>query len=281
MSKLVEQMLMDMTLQNLSPKTIKAYSWHIRKFCGYYSKSPEELNEEDIRHYLYNLKTIEKCSSSNISQAYSAIKFMYRTILKMPMTLSKLKGPKREKKLPVVLSRSEVKRLLHSVENDKHQLILKTIYSGGMRVSEATHLCISDIDSSRMVIRINQGKGNQDRYTLLSKTLLEDLRRYWLTYKPRTWLFPAKRKVDSPIHESAVQKAFSLALKKSKIIKPATVHTLRHSFATHLLEQGVSILTIQHLLGHAHLHTTMIYLHIQKYQGMKIINPLDNLEVEL
>jgi integrase/recombinase XerD len=132
-----------------------------------------------------------------------------------------------------------------------------------------------------MVIRVKQGKGNQDRYTLLSKTLLEDLRRYWLKYKPRTWLFPSNTLKDKPIHQGTVQKVFSSTLKKAKIYKPATVHTLRHSFATHLLEQGVSILTIQHLLGHAHLHTTLIYLHIQKYQGMKIINPLDNLEVEL
>ena len=280
MSKLVERMLMDMTLQNLSPKTIKAYSWHTKKFCEYFSKSPEELGEDDIRHYLYHLKAVEKCSSSHMAQAFSAIKYLYRNLLKMPVPLSSLRGPKKERRLPVVLSRAEVKRLIDSVKNDKHQLILKTIYSGGLRISEALHLCISDIDSSRMVIRVKQGKGNKDRYTLLAKSLLEDLREYWLKEKPRTWLFPSTKLKDKPINQGTVQKVFSRTLKQAKIYKPATVHTLRHSFATHLLEQGANILTIQQLLGHKSIKTTMIYLHIQKNQGQKIINPLDNLEVE-
>ena len=280
MSKLVERMLMDMTLQNLSPKTIKAYSWHIKKFCEYFSKSAEELVEDDIRHYLYHLKAVEKCSSSHMAQAFSAIKYLYRNLLKMPVPLSSLRGPKKERRLPVVLSRAEVKRLIDSVSNDKHQLILKTIYSGGLRISEALCLRVSDIDSSRMVIRVDKGKGNKDRYTLLAKSLLDDLREYWLKDKPRTQLFPSNKLKDKPISQSTVQKAFSRAKKKAKIYKPATVHTLRHSFATHLLEQGVNILMIQQLLGHKSIKTTMIYLHIQKNQGMKIINPLDNLEVE-
>ena len=280
MSKLVERMLMDMTLQNLSPKTIKAYSWHIKKFCDYFSKSAEELGEDDIRHYLYHLKTVEKCSSSFMAQAFSAIKYMYRNLLEMPVPLSSLRGPKKERRLPVVLSRAEVKRLIDSVSNDKHQLILKTIYSGGLRISEALCLRVSDIDSSRMVIRVDKGKGNKDRYTLLAKSLLDDLREYWLKDKPRTQLFPSNKLKDKPISQSTVQKAFSRAKKKAKIYKPATVHTLRHSFATHLLEQCVNILIIQQLLGHKSIKTTMIYLHIQKNQGMKIINPLDNLEVE-
>ena len=280
MSKLVEKMLMDMTLQNLSPKTISAYSWHIKKFCEYFDKPAEELGEDDIRHYLYHLKAIEKCSSSHMGQAFSAIKYMYRNLLEMPVPLSTLRGPKREKRLPVVLSRAEVKRLLDSVKNDKHKLILEIIYSGGLRMSEATHLHVSDIDSSRMVIRVDQGKGNKDRYTLLSKTLVKDLRAYWLKYKPTTWLFPSSKLKDKPINQGTVQKVFSRTLKKAKIYKPATVHTLRHSFATHLLEQGVNILMIQQLLGHKSIKTTMIYLHIQKDQGKKIINPLDNLEVE-
>lgn len=213
MSSLLEQMLMDMELLNYSYKTIKTYKSHIKAFLNFFDKDPEELDEDDIRKYLYYCKTEKKHSPSNLSQGFSAIKFLYRATLKMPITLTKLRGPRRTFKLPVVLSQQEVIKILGVIENLKHKTILMTIYSAGLRVSEATHLKICDIDSQRMQIRVEQGKGKKDRYTLLSKVLLEQLRDYWCQYRPKTWLFPSTNPAK-PINVGTIQKVFKSAKKK-------------------------------------------------------------------
>ena len=276
MSQLVDRMKMDLALLSYSPKTIEAYSYHVDLFLKTLKKSAESINEDDIRRYLYRMKTEKQASQANLSQAFSAIKFLYRSTLEMPLKLSDVRTVRRGKKLPVVLSGKEIKQLLSSTENIKHKSILMTIYSAGLRLSEATHLKISNIDSQRMQIRIEQGKGKKDRYTLLSSVLLEELRKYWRHYRPESWLFPCRDK-DQPISESTVQRVFHQCKKKARIIKPASVHTLRHSFATHLLEMGADIFTLQHLLGHSHIQTTLIYLHLQRHSKRPIISPLDKL----
>jgi integrase/recombinase XerD len=213
MSTLVEQMQMDMEIMNYSQRTIRSYRAHIKAFLRYFDKSAEELEEDDIRKYLYYLKAEKQFSSSNISQAFSAIKFLYRAVLKMPVSLSKLRGPRRTYRLPVVLSYQEVRALLGAVKNFKHQTILMAIYSAGLRLSEAAQLRVSDIDSQRMQLRVTQSKGRKDRYTVLSKVLLEQLRRYYRQYRPEQWLFYGRDK-SMPISNGTIQRVFHDAKKK-------------------------------------------------------------------
>ena len=213
MSTLVEQMQMDMEIMNYSRRTIYTYQAHVKAFLRYFDKAAEELEEDDIRKYLYYLKTVKQYSNSNISQAFSAIKFLYRSVLKMPVSLTKLRGPRRTYRLPVVLSCQEVRTLLGAVNNLKHQTILMTIYSAGLRLSEAAQLHVSNIDSQRMQIRVAHGKGKKDRYTVLSKVLLEQLRRYYRQYRPEQWLFYGNDK-SMPISNSTIQRVFQDAKKK-------------------------------------------------------------------
>lgn len=275
MKSLLEKMQQDLVIQNYSPRTIELYKWHVKAFLNHKSKAAELISEDDIRDYLFFVKTNKHFGASNLAQAFSAIKFLFRETVKMPLSLSVLKGPRRGRPLPLVLSKEEVKQVLGSIHNDKHRMLLQLIYSAGLRLNEGTHLKVSDIDSQRMTIHVQGGKGNKDRYTILSKVALEDLRAYWRRYRPRTWLFPG-RHANQPLADTSIQKAFQQAKEKAGIRKEATVHTLRHSFATHLLEQGVNLFTIKELLGHKTIKTTLIYLHLQ-HPGNKIINPLDQL----
>ena len=215
MGELIEQMKMNMVLLSYSQKTIQAYGRHVKLFLETLGKPAESVTDDDICRYLYTMKTVKKASQSNLSQAFSAIKFLYRSTLNMPLKLSDVKTVRRGKKLPVVLSGAEVKRLFNSEDNLKHKTILMTIYSAGLRLSEATHLRVSDIDSGRMQIRVEQGKGKKDRYTILSSVLLKQLRDYWRHYRPEIWLFP-NRHEDCAISEGSVQKVFYRAKKKPK-----------------------------------------------------------------
>ncbi len=213
MSDLVEQMKMDMVLLSYSPKTIKSYTYHVDLFLKALQKPAEHVTEADIRSYLYTMKTVKQASQSNLSQAFSAIKFLYRSTLDMPLKLSEVKSVRRGRKLPLVLSGEELKRLFESASNIKHRTILMTLYGGGLRLSETTHLKVSDIDSRRMQIRVSQGKGKRDRYTILSTVLLEQLRMYWRHEHPDLWLFPSRSK-EQPISEATVQRVFHRAKKK-------------------------------------------------------------------
>ena len=275
MSDLLRKMKQDMVVRNYSPRTVESYMWHINAFVSHIEKTLDQATEDDVRSYLYHVKTVKQYSRSNMHQAFSAIKYLYRNTLKMPLTLKELRGPKRGRPLPQVLSFDEIRTLFDHVRNLKHRLLLMTIYSGGLRLNEATHLQVSDIDSKRMTIHVRHGKGGKDRYTLLSQALLEELRYYWRCYKPKSWLFPG-RSQDTPLTDSSIQKAFQQARERGGICKEATVHTLRHIFATHLLEQGVNLFTIKELLGHSSIQTTLIYLHLQKH-SRNIDNPLDQL----
>jgi integrase/recombinase XerD len=274
MGQLYDQMKMDLELKNFSPKTITCYLTCMVQFVRHYGRSPVQMGEEEIRTYLYYLMKEKKVSQSFINQAYSAIKFFYQTTLERPWNGMKIPRIKNRKKLPVVLSMQEVRSLLCSVDNLKHQAILTTIYSGGLRLGEATHLRVSDIDGERMTILVQQGKGNKDRYTLLGQRTLQLLRRYWKAYHPVEWLFPSKDPAQ-PLSGSSVQRVFKKALQRAGIKKKASVHTLRHSFATHLLESGTDLYYIQRLLGHTTASTTSIYLHITGRDLAKVISPID------
>jgi site-specific recombinase XerD len=270
-------MKMDLELKNFSPKTVSCYLACMVQFVRHYGRCPEEMGEEEIRNYLYFLMKKKKVSQSSINQAYSAMKFFYETTIGREWNGIKIPRLKNRKKLPVVLSKGEVHCLLNSLANVKHRAILATIYSGGLRVGEATRLKISDIDSKRMMIRVQAGKGNKDRYTLLGNRALIELRQYWMAYKPVEWLFPGSEPVN-PISIASVQRVFKQALNRAGIKKKATVHTLRHSFATHLLESGADLYYIQRLLGHTSASTTSVYLHITGKDLGRIKSPIDLLE---
>jgi site-specific recombinase XerD len=280
MGELKEKTKKDMELKNLSERTIKTYLGCITNFACHYGKSPDQLDAEAVRDFLYYLLKEKDSSQATISQHYSALKFFYQTTLGRDWDVLKIPRSRRVKKLPIVLSLEEVSDILSKIEGLKNRAILTTIYSGGLRLREALNLEISDIDSQRMMIRVRQGKGNKDRYTLLGNRALEILRLYWQSYRPKDLLFPSTSKKGKPIDPSGVQKAFRGALSKTTIRKQATVHTLRHSFATHLLEAGTEIPYIQNLLGHSDARTTSIYLHVARKKILKVVSPIDLIDKE-
>jgi len=276
MGKLREQMKMDLELKGYSPKTQTAYLGYMKNFVRYFGRSPAKMGEEEIREYLYHLITGKDLGDSSINSAYSALKFFYETTLCRDWNVAKIPRRKTEKRLPVVLDGSEIKQLLAVTANLKHRVILMTTYSAGLRVSETAHLKVSDVDSKRMQLLVAQGKGKKDRYALLSPVTLNLLRDYWRQYRPTIWLFPG-RLSNSPISTRTIQKVFENAKRKAGIKKPATVHTLRHSFATHLLEAGTDIYRVQKLMGHTTPKTTAIYIHLRRQDLLKVVSPLDSL----
>ena len=277
MGRLYDQMKMDMELKNLSLRTIQCYLGWMESFSIHFGKSPKLMGDNEIRDYLYYLLKERKVSQSAINQAYSALKFFYETTLEREWNTVKISRPKNRRRLPVVLSMEEVESLFIATSNIKHRAILMTIYSGGLRLGEASRLKISDIDSKRMMIRVRQAKGNKDRYTLLGKRTLEILRVYWGLYRPVDWLFPS-RVPEQPISRSSIQRTFKKSLHEAGVKKKASVHTLRHSFATHLLEAGTDLYYIQRLLGHSTANTTAIYLHITRRDLTNIKSPIDLLQ---
>jgi len=274
MGKLRDQMEMDMRLRRFSPKTIACYLGCMKGIAKHFRKSPAELGDEDIRDYLHYLMEEKKASQAVLVQTYSALKFFFEHTLQRRWNASRIPRSKQRKKLPGVLSKPEVESIFSATKNLKHRAILMTIYSAGLRIGEATRLKVSDIDSGRMMIRVNEGKGLKDRYTLLGERNLEMLRRYWKAYRPSDWLFPG-RDGSEPVSISAVQRVFKTSLLKAGIKKKASVHTLRHSFATHLLESGTDLYYIQRLLGHRSAGTTSVYLHITGKDIGKVKSPID------
>jgi integrase/recombinase XerD len=274
MGQLYDQMKMDLELKNFSPKTVTCYLTCMVNFVRHHGRSPVELGEEEIRNYLHYLIKDKQASQSSINQAYSAMKFFYEITLGRVWNAIRIPRSKIRKKLPLVLSMQEVHSLLASVGNLKHRAILTTIYSGGLRLGEATRLRVSDIDGERMTILVQQGKGNKDRYTLLGQRALEILRLYYKAYRPTEWLFPSKDPAQ-PLSGSSVQRVFKKALHRAGIKKKASVHTLRHCFATHLLESGTDLYHIQRLLGHSTAKTTSVYLHVTGRDLAKVKSPID------
>ena len=277
MGRLQEQMKRDMELRNFSPKTIRIYLGWMKAFVVHYGQRPEQMGDDEIRGYLHFLLKGKDASQASLSQAYSAMKFFYEKTLGRDWNENGIPRARREKRLPVVLSPEEVQEIFGKIRNLKHRTILVTIYSGGLRVGEAVRLQVGDIDSKRMLIRVRQGKGHKDRYTLLGKRTVEMLRIYWDVYRPKQWLFPSTN-VDRPLSASSVRKVFKKAVDEAGIRKEATVHTLRHSFATHLLEAGNDVFYIQRLLGHSTARTTAVYLHVTRQDIKNIRSPIDLIE---
>ncbi len=275
MTPLRQRMIDDMRVRNFTKGTQKQYVAHVAKFAKYFGKSPEVLGPEEIRTYLVHLVNWH-VSWSVFNQTYAALKFLYRYTIPRSWHVDKIPFPRQEKRLPVALSVSEVSRFFGAISNLKHRAVMMTAYSAGLRTSEVVGLRVSDIDSQRMVIRIEQGKGHKDRYVMLSPRLLELLRAYWKVARPKEWLFPA-RKTDHPISSNMVRLIAKKARQRAGLGKSATVRALRHSFATHMLESGANIRVIQILLGHNSLKTTALYTHIATSTIRATSSPLDSL----
>jgi integrase/recombinase XerD len=276
MTPLRQRMIEDMKLRNLALRTIQVYVERVATFAKYFGKSPEHLGPEDVRAYLLHLVQKKKASWSYYNQALCALRFLYRVTLGKEWVMEGVVCPKQEKKLPVILSPAEVTRFFEVITSLKHRAILMTAYAAGLRVSEVAALRVDDIDSQRMVLRVNQGKGRKDRYVMLSPRLLEILRTYWKAARPTEYLFPGN-KPGKPITTRTVHLACRDAREASGLGKHVTVHTLRHSFATHLLEGGTNLRTIQILLGHRNLGTTALYTHVSPATLEATQSPLDRL----
>lgn len=264
----------ELRLKGYSPKTIKSYIGHVRRFFNYLGDGFNSIVIDNIREYTITLLSTD-CSHAYVNQALSALKFLMLNVIKNGCGGFDIPRCKREQKLPEIMSRSEVASVLNSVSNLKHKSLLMLIYSAGLRVGEAVRLCITDIDSKRGLVHVRQGKGRKDRYTILSSAAVDILRKYVKKYRPEEWLFPG---ADETKHltERSVECVFREACQKAKILKKYTVHTLRHSFATHLLESGTDLRYIQELLGHASSKTTEIYTHVCEKDIQRIRSPLDD-----
>jgi site-specific recombinase XerD len=246
----------------------------MKAMIRFFMRSPDELTIEDIHSYQLHLTRVEKVCWGSFNQSVCAIRFFYGVTLDKGWDIQRIPYQKTGRKLPVVLSCEEVTKLFEVVENLKHRTILMTAYAAGLRVSEVTHLRVSDIDSQRMMLRVEQSKGRQDRYVMLSHKLLTVLREYWRTYRTEHWLFDGQIP-QQPLTRSTVHKVFQKAKIKAGIIKNVSVHSLRHAFATHLLESGVNIRKIQLLLGHRSLQSTQIYTHVARDYLDETPSPLD------
>lgn len=275
MGVLKERMLAEMQLRNFSPATIKTYIHYVRSLTVYFNKPPSELTQAEIKNFLLYLINERKLSSSALNCAYCAIRFFFANVMGQKSIFNEIPHFKREKSRPAVLDVEEVRRLFTVTQNLKYKTIFITIYSAGLRISEATRLKVADIDSKRMQIFVRNGKGNRDRYTLLSEPNLEFLRLYWKAYKPSDWLFYHDQIKEEHISTRSIQAMFKKSVEKAGIIKNVSVHTLRHSFATHLLENGEDLHRIRLLLGHASLQTTSMYLHLKKKELTKSKSPLE------
>ncbi len=273
MTALRRRMIQDMQLRNLSPRTVETYVSHVARFARHFGKSPDLLGLEHIREYQLHLLQ-RQASWSLFNQAVCALRFFYNVTLQRGWRVEHLPYGKRPRRLPVVLSPEEVQRLLACVHPLKHRVLLTTAYACGLRLSEAIHLRPQDIDSPRMQVWVRQGKGRKDRCVPLSAKLLQELRQYWLKQKPRTWLFPGQNP-QRTLDPGGVQRSMKQAVQEAGLSKRATPHTLRHSYATHLLEAGLDLPTLQALLGHSSISTTLRYLHVRQTRMGQIVSPLD------
>ena len=282
MTHLRQRMIEDMQLRGLSERTQETYLRTVRQLAEHYGRSPDQISEEELRQYFLFLENDKQVSGSTFSQALCGIKFFYEHTLKREWAIFELVRPHREKKLPVVLSVEEVYRILEHLYHPRYRVCLSTIYACGLRLQEGIHLRVGDIDGDRSMLYVRHGKGAKDRYVPLPEGVLCMLRTYWTLHRHPRWLFPSSTGTTispalavKPIHHSSVQRAFKSALQKSGVQKPATVHTLRHSYATHLLEAGVNLRLIQAYLGHSSPKTTAIYAHLTRKAETLAVEAID------
>ena len=283
MTILRERMLADMQLRGLAEKTQEAYLRTVRQLATHYGKPPDQIDEEELRQYFLYLKNEKKASRSTCTIALCGLKFFFERTLQREWVTFDLVRPPKSKKLPVVLSQEEVRRVLACLQRFHYRVCLTTIYSCGLRLQECLQLQVTDIDGNRLLIHVRQGKGAKDRYVPLPAATLTLLRQQWQNHRHPQWLFPARHHPQAiqPMHASGVQRAFKAALAESGIQKKATVHTLRHSYATHLLEAGVNLRVIQSYLGHRSPQTTAIYTHLTRDAQSRAVAVIDQLMTTL
>lgn len=275
MGALRERMTLDLTRRRMSVRTQQSYLGAVASLAKHYRQPPDRLTAEQVQSYLLYLIDERKLAVSSCNIALHGLRFFYHETLKrseMQFALPKARAPQ---KLPEILSREEIERLFIAAGLLKHRVLLMAAYGAGLRVSELCALKVTDIDSSRMMLRVEQGKGAKDRYTLLSPRLLAELRLYWRVERPHEWLFPAARRTDRPMGTHTAQRIFYAARSKAQLTKRGGIHGLRHAFATHLLEAGTDVHTIQRLMGHTDIHTTLRYFHVAQQTIAATASPLE------
>ena len=278
MTQLRQRMLEELQRRNYSSRTIRLYLRHVAEFAQHFHRSPDQLGADDIRRYQLFLIQEKKLAWSSYNQIVCALRFFYVKTLKRAFLLSDIPFSRQPQQLPLILSQEEVARILTVPPHLKSRALLMTIYAAGLRRSEVARLRVNDIDSARMTITVHQGKGQKDRVVMLSPVLLQTLRQYWRHTKPKQWLFPGENP-DQPISDNDIFGVFHNAVRRAGITKKVSPHSLRHCFATHLLESGTDLRTIQILMGHRSLKTTARYLHVSQQQVRTIASPLDSLNL--
>ena len=278
MTPLRQKMINDMKVRGFADGTQETYMYAVKGFAEHLDRSPEQASELEAQQYLLYMQEEKQLAWSTCNVTATALRFLYAVTLNRPAMALAIPRRKSEKRLPEILSRQELERLFAASLNPQHRAILMTAYAAGLRVSELSSLKVRDIDSERMMIRVDQGKGNKDRYTILSPRLLLELRRHWLISRSPEFLFPANGKT-TPIRRRSIQDIYSAAKKKAGIKKGRGIHSLRHAFATHLLETGVDLPTIQALLGHSSIRSTSIYLRVTRKKLSRTQSPLDLLHL--
>lgn len=271
MSALRQRLIEDLQVRNYSPRTVQAYVAAVAKLARHFGRSPDQLTGEELRVFQVHLLA-RKTSWSQFNQIVSGVRFFFGTTLGQPGMVQMLPYGKKPKRLPSVLSVEEVAQLLEAARPGRERILLQTAYACGLRISELVSLQVTDIDASRMVMMVRQGKGQKDRHVPLSVRLLAELRQWWCRHRTKPWLFPGgtERTMRVPMHVTSVQRLCQKVVARAKLRKPASMHTLRHSYATHLLEAGVDVVTLQKLLGHTSLSTTARYLHLSTRQLRKM-----------
>lgn len=280
MTKLRQRMMEELQLRNSSEETIRNYIGSVKRFAAHYRKNPEQMNAEDVRRYLLHLRNERKLSWSSIQGSRAALRFLYVRVLKQRWFDDEILPPKRHPKLPTILSAEEVSRILDATRNLKHWTILATLYATGIRCSELRRLKAEDIDKERMVLHIRHGKGQVPRDLNLSPVLLERLRIYWRWRKPKEWLFPSRENHPNPMSDKSLRVMCANAAKRAGIQKHVHPHVFRHSYATHLLDAGADLRTIQVLLGHADIRTTARYLRVSTRLIQSVASPFESLTIQ-
>lgn len=267
----------DVELRGLSKNTQDEYYSRVKSFQDHYNKPATELGIEDIRRFLHYLTKEKKLASGSVNTYNSALRFLYGITFDINLEIKKIPRHRKHRKLPAIFTQEELQSLFDACDNLRDKCILMTLYGAGLRVSEVVALKVSDIDSTKMQLFIRNAKGNKDRYAILSQANLDILRTYWKAYRPKEWLFYSRNNTGTHITTRAVQNLFHKYVTKAKINKNVTVHSMRHSFATHLLESGTDIFYIKQMLGHTDITATCFYLHLVKIESLNVKSPLDQM----
>lgn len=282
MSPLRQQLIEELVLRGCAERTQEAYIQQVYQLAKFYRQSPDQLSNEQVRQYLFHLASERKLAASSINQAVNACRFLYERVLHRQVEALRQALPFTRKPIlrPQVYSPAELERLFTvGCRHPKHRAFLMTVYGAGLRLNEACHLKAEHLDAARQQIRVVQGKGRKDRYTLFSPRLLTELRAYWRLFRPQHWLFPSARSPEQPMVDATGQRIYYHAVQRAGLRRKGGIHALRHSFATHLLEAGVEITVVQRLLGHSHLTTTSTYLHVRQERLAQIAGPLQLLDL--